>query len=60
MGSTKRYATIPIDDDSSQGRITAYAVANPTGQNLVINLALADQEGPKGMECISYLRADRP
>ncbi len=40
-----RYATIPIDDDSSQGRLTAYAVANPTSQKLVIKLALVDQDG---------------
>jgi hypothetical protein len=40
-----RYATIPVDDDYSQGRLTAYAVANPTSQSLVIKLALVDQEG---------------
>lgn len=40
-----QYATIPIDDDAGQGRLTAYAVANPTSQNLVIKLALVDQDG---------------
>ena len=40
-----RYATIPVDDDYSEGRLTAYAVANPTGQNLVVKLALVDQDG---------------
>ena len=40
-----RYATIPVDDDYNQGRLTAYAVANPTSQSLVIKLALVDQEG---------------
>jgi len=40
-----RYATIPVDDDFSQGRLTAYAVANPTSQNVVIRLALVDQDG---------------
>jgi len=40
-----RYATIPVDDDFSQERLTAYAVANPTSQNVVIRLALVDQEG---------------
>ncbi len=40
-----RYATIPIDDDSSQRRLAAYAIANPTTQNLVIKLALVDQDG---------------
>jgi len=40
-----RYATIPVDDDYSRGRLTAYAVANPTSQSLVIKLALVDQDG---------------
>jgi sugar lactone lactonase YvrE len=40
-----QYATIPVDDDYAQGRLTAYAVANPTSQNLAIKLALVDQEG---------------
>jgi len=40
-----RYATIPVDDDYSQERLTAYAVANPTSQNVVIKLALVDQDG---------------
>jgi len=40
-----RCATIPIDDDASQGRFTAYAIANPTSQDLVIKLALVDQDG---------------
>ena len=40
-----RYATIPVDDDYSQGRLTTYALANPTSQKLVIKLALVDQDG---------------
>ncbi len=37
-----RYATIPVDDDYTPGRLTAYALANPTSQNVVIKLALVD------------------
>ncbi len=38
-------ATIPVDDDYIQERFTAYALSNPTDQNLDIRLALVDQEG---------------
>jgi hypothetical protein len=40
-----QFATIPIDDDYSQNRFTAYALANPTGQNLVVKLGVVDQNG---------------
>ena len=40
-----QYATISVDEDYSQGRVTAYALANPTSRNLVIKLALVDEEG---------------
>jgi sugar lactone lactonase YvrE len=40
-----QYATIPVDDDYSQRRLTAYALGNPTEQNLVIKIGLVDQEG---------------
>jgi regulator of chromosome condensation (RCC1) repeat-containing protein len=40
-----QFATIPIDDDYSQIRLTAYALANPTNQDLVIKLLLVDQDG---------------
>jgi alpha-tubulin suppressor-like RCC1 family protein len=38
-------ATFPVDDDYSQIRLTAYALANPTNQNLVVKLLLVDQDG---------------
>jgi alpha-tubulin suppressor-like RCC1 family protein len=40
-----QFATIPVDDNYSQIRLTAYALANPTNQNLVIKLSLVDQDG---------------
>jgi hypothetical protein len=41
-------ATIPIDDDrsqSAQGRVTAYAVANPGIENINIDLILVNPDG---------------
>jgi len=49
-----RYATIPVDDDLSQGRFTAYAVANPTDRNLLIKLTLVDQDGKVVDESVSF------
>jgi hypothetical protein len=40
-----QFATIPVDDDQSQSRTTAYGIANPTSQSLVVKLALVDQDG---------------
>jgi sugar lactone lactonase YvrE len=40
-----QYATVPVDDDYSQRLLTAYALANPTDQNLVIKIGLVDEEG---------------
>ncbi len=54
-----RYATIPIDDDAGQGRLTAYAVANPTSQNLVIRLALVDQEGQVVEDSVTFTLAPK-
>ena len=38
-------ATIPIDDDYAEERLSAFAVANPTSQNLRLKIALVDQQG---------------
>ncbi len=54
-----QYATIPIDDDASQGRVTAYAVANPTSQNLVIKLALVDQDGQVVDDSVTFTLAPK-
>jgi hypothetical protein len=54
-----QYATIPIDDDSSQGRLTAYVVANPTDQNLVIKLALVDQDGQIVDDSVTFTLAPK-
>ena len=40
-----QFATIPVDDNYSQNRLTAYAVANPTSQTVVIKLGLVDVNG---------------
>ena len=40
-----QFATIPVDDNYSQSRLTAYAVANPTNQTVVIKLGLVDVNG---------------
>ena len=38
-----QYATIPVDNDSSQSIV--YAIANPSGQTIDIKLALVGQDG---------------
>jgi hypothetical protein len=40
-----QFATIPVDDDNSQGQATAYAIANPSDQTVVIKLGIVDQNG---------------
>ena len=40
-----QFATIPVDDDASKQRLTAYAIANPTDQNLTVNLCFVDTAG---------------
>jgi sugar lactone lactonase YvrE len=40
-----QFATIQVDDESSQGRSTAYAIANPTDQILAVKVALVDSDG---------------
>ncbi len=52
-----RFATIPIDDDAGQGRLTAYAVANPTNQNLVIKLAVIDTDGKMVDDSVTFTLA---
>jgi hypothetical protein len=54
-----QYATIPVDDDYSQGRLTAYAVANPSGQNLVVKLALVDQGGRVVDDTVTFTLAPK-
>ena len=40
-----QFATIPVDNDSSNGKQTAYAIANPSSQTIAIKLALVGQDG---------------
>ena len=40
-----QYATIPVDNDPSQGKQMAYAVANPSAQTISVKLALVSQNG---------------
>jgi hypothetical protein len=40
-----QFATIPVDDDYSQNRLTAYALANPTDQTIEVKLCTVDQNG---------------
>jgi hypothetical protein len=40
-----QYATIPVDNNSSQGEQMAYAIANPSGQTISVKLALVGQGG---------------
>jgi hypothetical protein len=54
-----QHATISVDDDYSQGRLTAYALANPTSQNLVIKLALVDQDGKVVDDTVTFTLAPK-
>jgi hypothetical protein len=40
-----QFATIPVDENASSSRSTAYAIANPTDQILAIRLGLLDSNG---------------
>jgi hypothetical protein len=40
-----QYATIPVDNNSSQSKQTEYAIANPSSQTIAIKLALVAQDG---------------
>jgi hypothetical protein len=40
-----QYMTIPVDNDSSQNKQTAYAIANPSGQTIAVKLVLVGQDG---------------
>jgi hypothetical protein len=40
-----QYATIPVDENDSQNRKVAYAIANPTSQVQTIKVALVDLSG---------------
>ena len=40
-----QFATIPVDDDDSQEKFTAYAIANPSDEGISIKLAVVDQDG---------------
>ncbi len=39
------HATIPVDNDDSQGKQMAYAIANPGSQTISVKLALMGQDG---------------
>ncbi len=45
QSQTLQYATIPVDNDSSQNKQIAYAIANPSSQTIAIKLALVGQDG---------------
>jgi hypothetical protein len=64
-----QYATIPVDNDSSQSKQIAYAIANPSSQTITIKLALVGQDGVvvddtitetlgPGEQTASYLRQE--
>ncbi len=40
-----QFATIPVDNDSTQNKQMAYAIANPSSQTISIKLALVGQDG---------------
>jgi hypothetical protein len=40
-----QYATIPVNEDASQNRKAAYAIANPANQILTVKIALVDLDG---------------
>jgi len=40
-----QYATIPVDNNTSQSKQTLYAIANPSSQTIAIKLALVGQDG---------------
>lgn len=39
------YATIPVDNDDSQGRYTGFAIANPSSGSINVRLITLDQNG---------------
>jgi sugar lactone lactonase YvrE len=43
--SRLRFATIPVDNDSSQEKQTGYAIINPSGMTIMVKLALVDING---------------
>lgn len=64
-----QYATIPVDNNSSQDKQLVYAIANPSSQTITIKLALVGQGGtvvddtvtvtlPPGQQVARYLRQD--
>ena len=40
-----QYATVPVNDNAGQQRLTAFAIANPTDQALTVYVCLVDDEG---------------
>lgn len=40
-----QFATIPVDNDDTQGKQMVYAIANPSDQTISIKLALVGQDG---------------
>ena len=40
-----QYATIQVDNDSTQGKETAWAIANPGSEGISVKLALVGQDG---------------
>ena len=40
-----QFATMPVDQDTSQDRATAYAIANPTSENIRVQLCFVNPDG---------------
>jgi hypothetical protein len=50
-----QYATVPVDNDNTQERYTGYAVANPGSENLVVKMAVVDQDGNVADDSVTIL-----
>jgi hypothetical protein len=66
-----QFAAIPVDNDNSQAKQMAYAIANPSSQTISIKLALVGQDGTvvddtvtktlgPGQQIATYLWQDLP
>jgi hypothetical protein len=53
-----QFATISVDDNVDQDRITAYAIANPTDQDPIVMICLVDLEGNE--EASSFYKTEIP
>jgi sugar lactone lactonase YvrE len=71
QSQTLQYVTIPVDNNSSQNKKLAYAIANPSSQTINVKLALVGQDGtvvddtlivqlPPWQQTARYLTLDLP